>query len=170
MKARPQKMIAALTLALAFSAVLVGGAQAADRPDNRAGIRGIGSQRTDVSDVFTRAVARAHAVQAVRPDDRAGLRGVGTTPMSTPVALTDVFERAALRHNASTAPRPDDRAGLRGVGTALADPSPVATTVSTGFQWADAGFGAAAALALVLILAGLAIARANHHRGQAILD
>jgi hypothetical protein len=170
MKARPQRMIAALSLALALSAVLVGGAQAADRPDNRAGIRGIGSQPTDVSDVFTRAVARAQAVQAVRPDDRAGLRGVGTTPITAPVALTDVFERAVLRHNASTAPRPDDRAGFRGVGTALADPAPVATTVSTGFQWTDAGFGAAAALALVLILAGLRAARTNHHRTQAILD
>jgi hypothetical protein len=170
MKARLQKVITALTLALAISAVLVGDAQAAGRPDNRAGIRGIGSQSTDMSDVFTRAVARAQAVQAVRPDDRAGQRGVGTTPMSTPVALTDVFERAVLRHNASTTLRPDDRAGLRGVGTALADPAPVTATVSTGFQWADAGFGAVAALALILILAGLTAARANHHRGQAILD
>jgi hypothetical protein len=170
MKARHQKMIAALTLALAFSAVLVGSGQAADRPDNRAGIHGVGSQSPDLSDVFTRAVARAHAVQAVRPDDRAGLRGVGTTATSSPVAMTDVFERAVLRHNASTATRPDDRAGFRGVGTALADRSPLATTVSTGFQWTDAGFGAAAALAIVLILAGLATALAGYRRGQAILD
>jgi hypothetical protein len=48
-KDRHQQLIAALTLALAFSAVLVGGAQADQRPDNRAGIRGIGSQVTDVS-------------------------------------------------------------------------------------------------------------------------
>ena len=33
---------------------------AVDSPDNRAGIRGIGAQSTDMSDVFTRAVARAH--------------------------------------------------------------------------------------------------------------
>jgi hypothetical protein len=118
MKARPQQTIAALALALAFSAVLVGGAQA-DRPDNRTGILGIGSQSTDVSGVFTRAVDRALHVQAMRPDDRAGLRGVGVTSTSTPVDLTDVFARTVLRHNAS-APRPDDRAGLRGVGTALA--------------------------------------------------
>jgi len=126
-------MIAALTLALAFSAVLIGSAQATDRPDNRAGIRGIGSQSTDVSDVFTRAVARAHAVHTVRPDDRAGLRGAGSTPASTPIAPTDVFERAVLRHNASAAPRPDDRAGLRGTGTEVADNAPIATTASTGF-------------------------------------
>jgi hypothetical protein len=169
MQAWPHKMIAALTVALAFSAVLVSTIQAAERPDNRAGIRGIGSQSTDLSDVFTRTVARALAVQAVRPDDRAGFHGVGTSPVST-VALTDFFERAVLRHNASTASRPDDRAGFRGVGTALADPAPLGATVPAGFQWTDAGFGAAAALALVLILAGLVAARASHHRTQAILD
>lgn len=170
MKARRQKKIAALTLALTLSTVLIGGAQAADRPDNRPGIRGAGSQSTNLSDVFTRAVARTHAVQAARPDNRAGLRGVGSAPISTPVALSDVFERAVLRHNTSTAPRPDDRAGLHGVGITLANASPVAAAVSAGFQWADAGLGAAAALTLVLILAGIAAARATHHRGQAILD
>jgi hypothetical protein len=113
-------MIGALTLALAFSAVLVGGAQAA-RPDNRAGILGIGPQGTDVSNVFTRATDTALRVQAVRPDDRAELRGVGVTLTSTSVALSHVFERAVLQHEAPAAPRPDDRAGLRGVGTALAD-------------------------------------------------
>ena len=170
MQAWPHKVIAALTVALSFSAVLLGSAQAADRPDNRAGVRGIDSHSTDTSDVFTRKVARAHAVRAVRPDDRAGLRGVSTDPMSTPVTQGGVFERAVLRHNASTSPRPDDRGGFRGIGTALAGPSQLATTVSAGFQWEDAGVGAAATLALVLILAGLVAARANHHRTQAILD
>jgi hypothetical protein len=169
MKARHQQIIATLTLALAFSAVLIGSAQAADRPDNRAGIRGIGSQSTDLSDVFTRAVARAHSVLGLRPDDRAGLRGAGMTP-STPVALSDVFERAVLRHNASTAVRPDDRAGPRGAGTEVADNAPIATAASAGFHWADAGFGAAATLALILVLAGLALARANHQRSHPILN
>lgn len=169
MKARTQKMIAALILALAASAVLVGSAQAAGRPDNRAGIRGIGSGSTGVSDVFTPAVARAHAVQAVRPDDRAGLRGAGMTS-STPVARPDVLARAVLRHNASTAVRPDDRAGLRGAGTEVADNAPIATAASAAFHWADAGLGAAATLALILILAAFALARANHHRSHPILD
>ena len=170
MNARPQQTIAALTLALALSAVLIGSAQAADRPDNRAGIRGIGSQSTDISDVFTRAVARAHALQAVRPDDRVGPRGAGSTLTSPPIVPPDVFERAVLRHNAAAAPRPDDRAGLRGAGTVLADNAPIATAASAGFHWADAGFGAAAALVLILALAGLAVARASHHRSHAILD
>jgi hypothetical protein len=169
MKARPKNIIATLTLALVLPAVLIGSAQAGDRPDNRAGIRGIGPQSTDASDVFTRAVARAHAVQPVRPDDRAGPRGIGTTA-STPVRPSDIFERAVLRHNASTPARPDDRAGFRGIGTEIADNAPIAATASARFQWADAGFGAAAALALVLVLAGLAFARASHHRSHAILD
>jgi hypothetical protein len=166
MNARTQQLIAALTLALACSAVFVSGANADRRPDNRSGIRGIGSQNTNFSNVVTRTAARAHAVQVVRPDDRAGLRGIG----GTPVELTDVFDRAVLRHGTSAALRPDDRGGLRGTGTSVAIAAPVAATVSAGFQWADAGFGAAAALALVLILAGIAAVLTNHHRGQAILD
>ena len=60
MNARHQKVIATLTMAFAFSAVVIGSAPATGRPDNRAGIRGIGAQNTtDMSDVFTRAVARA---------------------------------------------------------------------------------------------------------------
>ncbi len=112
---------------------------------------------------------RAHAVLAVRPDDRAGLRGAGTTP-STPVALSDAVERAVLRHNGSTAVRPDDRAGPRGAGTRVADNAPITTAASAGFHWADAGFGAAATLALILVLAGLALARAKHHRSHPILN
>ena len=168
MKARHQQIIATLTVALALSAVLIGSAQAAERPDNQAGIRGMGSQNADVSDAFTRAAARAHALQAVRPDDRAGVRGASTTPST--IALSDVFERAVLRHNASTARRPDDRAGLRGASSGLADSAPLATAATAGFQWADAGLGAAAAFALVLVLAGLAVARASHHRSHPILD
>ena len=112
---------------------------------------------------------RAHAVLAVRPDDRAGLRGAGTT-LATPVALPDAFERAVLRHNASTAGRPDDRAGPRGAGTDVAGNAPIATAASAGFHWADAGFGAAATLALILVVAGLALARAKHHRSHPILN
>ena len=99
----------------------------------------------------------------------AGLRGAGTTP-STPVALSDAVERAVLRHNGSTAVRPDDRAGPRGAGTRVADNAPITTAASAGFHWADAGFGAAATLALILVLAGLALARAKHHRSHPILN
>jgi hypothetical protein len=169
MKARHHQIIATLALVLALSAVLVGSANAADRPDNRAGVLGIGSQAADLSDVFTRAVARARAAQAVRPDDRAGPRGAGISP-SAAVAIPDVFERAVLRHDASTPVRPDDRAGPHGIGSQLADSAPIATTAGSGFEWLDAGLGAAATLALILVIAGVAVARASHQRNHAILD
>ena len=132
MNARHQKVIATLTMAFAFSAVVIGSAQAAGRPDNRAGIRGIGSQNTemsdvftravaragiasqnaDMSDVFTRAVARAHAAQTVRPDDRAGIRGVG--------ARTPTCQTSSLVPSRSHAPRRSDRT----TGPASAAPAP----------------------------------------------
>ena len=152
MTARHQQIIATLTLALAFSAVLIGSAQAADRPDNRAGIRGIGSQNAEMSDVFTRAVARAPAVPAVRPVERAGLRRADTTP-STPTALSDVFERAILSARRSTPPRRDHRR----IQPQVVDNAPVVTTASTGLRWTGAG-SARATLALLLVFAGLAIA------------
>src|SRR5262249_50743271 len=58
------------------------------RPDDRAGIRGVGA------DVVSQSSA------ALRPDDRAGIRGVGADLTSQP----------------STALRPDDRPGPLGVG------------------------------------------------------
>jgi len=169
MKARYQQAIATLTLGLALSAVLTTGAKAADRPDNRAGVLGIGSQIGETSDVFTRAVARARNVQAVRPDDRPGPRGAGIS-RSAPAFGPDVFERAVLRQNASTALRPDDRAGLHGIGAQLAGTPPLTTTTAAGFQWLDAGFGAAATLALILMIAGVAAARASHQRNHPVLD
>ena len=71
---------------------------AVDSPDNRAGIRGIGAQSTDMSDVFTRAVARA---------------GIG----SQNADMSDVFTRAVARAHTAPTLRPDDRAGIRGAGS-----------------------------------------------------
>ena len=151
MKARHQQLIATLTLVLAFSTVLVSSTHAAGRPDSRAGIRDIGSQNSDMSDVFTRAVARA---------------GIG----SQNADMSDVFTRAVARAHAAEPLRPDDRAGIRGAGPELAATAPPAATASKGFRWIDAGVGAAATLALILVLAALAVARSSHHRSHAILD
>jgi len=151
MKARHQQLIATLTLVLAFSTVLVSSTHAAGRPDSRAGIRDIGSQNSDMSDVFTRAVARA---------------GIG----SQNADMSDVFTRAVARAHAAETLRPDDRAGIRGAGPELAATAPPAATASKGFRWIDAGVGAAATLALILVLAALAVARSSHHRSHAILD
>ena len=68
------------------------GTSAVDSPDNRAGIRGIGAQSTDMSDVFTRAVARAHTAPTLRPDDRAGIRGACSDLAATAPSATTTSE------------------------------------------------------------------------------
>jgi hypothetical protein len=89
------------------------------------------------------------------PDDRAMYRG--TTPQVDAV----VADRIRMRANDGLSP--DDRALFRGV-----EPTsvPVSVTVSSdsgGFQWSDAGLGAASTLALVLLL-GAATLVIRHHR------
>jgi hypothetical protein len=63
------------------------------RPDDRAGIRGIGSTKVtvvnDTSDVMSRALNRWLAVHP-RPDDRAGIRGIG---FDTPEAYFGHWEK-----------------------------------------------------------------------------
>ena len=77
----------------------------------------------------------------VRPDDRAGIRGPGGSTAS-PAASFGV--------------RPDDRAGIRGIGVVNAPVgTPVVVRVSRpGFDWGDAGIGAASGGGLVLLLLG----------------
>jgi hypothetical protein len=75
----------------------------------------------------------------VRPDDRAGVRGIGAGAD----AATTVIASAA-------ATRPDDKAVRF-----IAESPIVATSAGDGFQWGDAGIGAAAASALLAALGGL---------------
>jgi hypothetical protein len=85
--------------------------------------------------------AVAPAAAGTRPDDRA-VHGPVVAESATAASLT----------------RPDDRA-WRGVGVAPATVAPAAPTVDThGFNWADAGVGAAAAALVVLLAAGAAFA------------
>jgi hypothetical protein len=85
-------------------------------------------------------------VQAgARPDDRAGARGPGS-PLVTILALQQIDKSV----------RPDDRAGTRGVRSlvvAATRPEPVAA--GSGFDWDDAGIGAAAMFGLVALGSGL---------------
>jgi hypothetical protein len=120
------KRFSYLSAIAAFVVLATGAATASGgtRPDDRA-THGPG------------AIAAEGSATAVRPDDRA-THGPGifdTAPSSTPV-------------------RPDDRA-WRGVG-----PAPTVEVIESpsvridGFDWADAGIGAAAALGLGLLVAG----------------
>ncbi len=126
------------------AAVLVGGAQAAERPDDRAGMIGVGA---------------AQVVEAA-PDafERAVLRHASTAP-------PDAFERAVVRQ-ATVAVRPDDRAGARGPGADAPTLSPSADRTEPGFGWSDALLGAGI---LGVLLLGAAVTLTIRHRGRVVL-
>jgi hypothetical protein len=176
-----------LALGLALAAFGATAAQAADRPDNRAGPLGIGTQQvgtaasaqgirpdnrggllgvgtqvaTDQSDAVSRYLghSQASSAQGIRPDNRGGLFGVGT---QVGVDQSDVVSRY-LNH--PTAVRPDDRGGIRGVGTGIVGLTTPAPAQSGGSNWSAAELAAASALgALAVALAGFTLIR---HRRSA---
>jgi hypothetical protein len=133
------------TIAVA-AAVLVPVAQA-ERPDDRAGLRGPGafaSTQSQVNHPDDRALKGPGAIEqlrqstTVRPDDRAGMRGPGAIDPGT--------------NSTSTSTRPDDRAEARGPGAI--DPVVVVTQDSTGFDWDDAFVGALGGMGMALLLTG----------------
>jgi hypothetical protein len=128
------------------AALLVPVAQA-ERPDDKAGLRGPGAfasdQESTASHPDNRAGIRGPGALAgdqrasVRPDDRAGVRGPGA--IGSP-------EDVVVNH-------PDNRAGARGPGavtTALFQPS------STGFDWGDALIGVFGGAGTALLITGSA--------------
>jgi hypothetical protein len=147
MKGTAHRILTALGLALTSAALLAGGAQAAERPDDRGGLIGVGGAQVvpASADTFERAVLRSAAANPV----------------------PDVFERAVLRESRS-AVRPDDRAGARGPGNfATPLPSVAASAADDGFRWDDAFLGAAAMLGVVLL--GAAATLTIRHRGGVAL-
>ena len=132
------RQITTLAAALASVALITSGAQAAERPDDRGGMIGVGS---------TQGVA-------VAPD--AFERAVGRSTVGVPVP--DAFERAAARALAGDVNvRPDDRASARGPGAL----TPTAVSTSTGsldesFASDEAALGAVAGFGL-LVLGTLAL-------------
>jgi hypothetical protein len=143
MKATAHRILGALGLALTGAVLLAGGAQAAERPDDRSGMIGVGGAQVlpATPDVFERAVLRSGAANPV----------------------PDVFERAVLRESGS-AVRPDDRSGARGPGTFTSPlASASASAADDGFRWDDAFLGAAAMLGAVLL--GAAATLTIRHRG-----
>ena len=151
-----------LGVAVASAAVLATGAPAADRPDDRAGMLGVGAtQAVVVPDAFERAVLRSTELAAPDAFERAVLR-------RTEFAPPDAFERAVLRAS-NAGPRPDDRAGARGPG---AMPSTVASVTAArandGFAWGDAFVGGAAGVLSILLL-GTATMLTIRHRGRTLV-
>jgi len=125
--------------------VITGGAQAAERPDDRGGMIGVGSTQgvAVAPDAFERAVLRSTAI----------------------VPGPDAFERAVGRALAGDVNvRPDDRASARGPGAL----TPTVVSTSTGsfdepFAWGDAALGAVAGYGL-LALGGLAMVTLRNRR------
>ena len=128
------------------AAVLVGGAQAAERPDDRAGMIGVGAAQ----------VVGGHRRDAF---ERAVLRHASTAP-------PDAFERAVVRQ-ATVAVRPDDRAVARGPGAVAPTLSPSADPTEPNLGWSDAFLGAAGILGVLLL--GAAATLAIRHRGRVVL-
>jgi hypothetical protein len=129
-----------VVLGLTVVAIGAAVAQAATRPDDRAGPLGVGT------------------APSVRPDDRAGLRGAAPDH-------SDAISRYLISHQGPPSVRPDDRAGPLGVGA----PEPSIQIVeSSGFDWGDAGLGAGVTAALVLLALGaMLLVRSNRHRRSA---
>ena len=130
-----------VAMACAFAVVMAAAAQADSsvRPDDRAihgpGAVGAGAPAEPVrpDDRADRTIAPAAQLVAVRPDDRA-FRGVARVPPVSPV-------------------RPDDRADRRLL-TIAAEAFP---PTADGFDWTDAGIGAAVAFGFVLLVAGASV-------------
>jgi hypothetical protein len=103
------------------------------------------------------ATGTATATGATRPDDRAnhGAGAVGLVVSSQVIRPDDraTHGPGAISATDNPAVRPDDRA-WRGAGPAPASVPDATSTGVDGFDWADAGIGAAGALGLGLLLIG----------------
>ena len=116
-------------LAAAFlAAAIVVAPAGATRPDDRAGMLGVG------------AIAAEPAAQTIRPDDRATARGPGSI---------------SVESRTESVIRPDDRAGARGPGSVVVPTSSVSTSDDDGLPWAGIGMGAALFVGLGLVGAAL---------------
>jgi hypothetical protein len=157
-----------LAFGLALGALSATTAQAATRPDDRAGTLGVGT--TAVQSSVIRPDDRAGPLgvgtaalqhSTIRPDDRAGTLGVGS--QSVAANTSDVFSGNLVNHPAAV--RPDDRGGIRGVGTGTAGivtPAPD----RSGSSWDTAALAVGSALgALAVALVGFALIR--HRRSTA---
>jgi hypothetical protein len=98
--------------------------------------------------------APAQADSGVRPDDRA-IHGPGAVAAGAPGELVRPDDRAdrTIAPAQPAAVRPDDRADRR----LLTIGVEALPTTAEGFDWTDAGIGAAGAFGLVLLVAGASV-------------
>jgi hypothetical protein len=144
---KPHRILLTLALGIALSSVLVGGAWAAGRPDDRGGMIGVGGAQ----------------VAPAPPDafERAVLRSTSANP------VPDVFERAVLRET-RTALRPDDRAEGRGPGVYSPASFDRPSAGSDWITWSNAIYGSLA-LAAIAVVGGIA-AVGHRQRRRVVLS
>lgn len=154
-------------LGLTLVAIGAAVAQAATRPDDRAGLRGAA---VDQSDAISRYLIRQADSTHVRPDDRAGPLGVGTPePSSQIVGATGgnggypeltagegfSFKAPSYWSAAQQATPAGPMNRSLGVPPRYQLPD-TENTISPGeFDWGDASIGAGAVLAIMLLVAGM---------------
>jgi hypothetical protein len=152
---RPVKAIA---LALAVAALAVTAAHASGTPDGKYG----------PLDPWAYAVIHGHA-QSVTPDGKYGPldpwaysvihRTRETSAGRSPASAPEI--QAGIGSNSVDQDRTAETAAPSNLGTTLLEPN--------GFDWGDAGVGAAGALAIVLLAAGTQLA-VRKRRGLAHVD
>ncbi len=90
-------------------------------------------------------------------------------PLVVAAAIVGIAAPAARAGHQDLGLRPDDRAGFRGTGVVSAPIStPVIVRVTPGgFDWGDAGVGAAGVFGLMLLAGGVAIVSRHGYRSTA---
>jgi hypothetical protein len=116
------------------------------RPDDRAGIRGIGQ------------------TAAVAPDSSDVVSRYLRNRTNDPSDVVSRYVTNVLRSSPLQAVRPDDRAGMLGPGNEAASAQRTTLASSDGFDWSVALIGAGSALAIVLLLGatGMGVVRHRH--------
>src|SRR5205814_10360671 len=133
------------------------------RPDNRAGVRGVGQPEPAIatlhryaSEPTTPRVGEGFSLGQPKPIAVAGSKG-GRFGGPNPVVVGRV--QAAT---GALGARPDNRAGI------LGEPTPTvaqqSSSAGNGFDWADYGIGMGGGIGAAALLLGMALAL--RHRGQ----
>ena len=108
------------------------------------------------------------ALAAARPDDRSGLRGVDAINVQprSPQDVLDAVKRSAPNQVGLAWQYLRDTGQIATPTTPFrTDPrSTVTVSSQTGFDWSDAGSGAAVAVGLMMLLAGAALTQRRSHR------
>jgi hypothetical protein len=185
-----------VVLGLTLVAIGAAVAQAATRPDDRAGLRGVAP---DQSDVISRYLIRQAGSTAVRPDDRAGPLGVGTPEPSIQIvgetggngaypqltagegfsfkapsywsAAQQAAPAGPMNRSLGVPPRYQlpDTGNTRSPGAGpKVDRLAVgaAASRSGGFDWGDAIIGAGAMLGIVLLVGGSLVTSRQNRRRE----